>query len=180
VAPVRTVRLVVAVTEHFTVGHQRMIHQRPGDLLEIQFEGKLYYIVVLKKVVMFGGNIVFAYHGDESKRASESLTETSPGFNICTDLFMPKKEGTVRRVRRFEGLFAFWRTQLVKGTNEWRVGYKAKKWIIYKIDDLQNHIERRSRMPSEYAEAMDDGLYSFDLVVSKILEAYTPSKNPFL
>jgi hypothetical protein len=157
-----------------------MIHQRPGDLLEIEFEGKFYYIVVLTKVVMFGGNIVFAFHGDGSKRALESLIETSPGFNICTDLLMPKKDGNVCRVRRFENLSGFWRTHLVKGTNEWRVGYKAKEWFIYKMDDLQNHIERRSYMPAEYAEAMDDGVYSFDLVASKILEAYRPGKNRFL
>jgi hypothetical protein len=35
-------------------------------------------------------------------------------------------------------------------------------------------------MPPEYAEAMDGGMYSFELVASKIVEGYTPSKNRFL
>ena len=70
-----------------------MIHQQPGDLLEIEFEGRWYYLVVLTKIVMFGGNIVFAFHGDGSQRSLDSLTGTAPGFNICTDLLLPKKQG---------------------------------------------------------------------------------------
>ena len=39
-----------------------MIQQRIGDLLEIDEGGKYFYVVVLSKVVMFGGNILFAFH----------------------------------------------------------------------------------------------------------------------
>jgi len=157
-----------------------MIHQVPGDLLEVELEGKFYYFVVLTKIVMFGGNIVFAFHGDGSQRSPDSLAEAAPGFNICTDLLLPKKQGAVRRLRRLPDVSTFWRTRLVKGTNEYRQGYKAKEWYIYRVDDLRNHIERRSSMPPEYAEAMDSGMYSFDLVASKIVEGYMPSKNRFL
>jgi hypothetical protein len=157
-----------------------MIHQRPGDLLEIEFEGKFYYLVVLTKIVMFGGNIVFAFHGNGSQRNSDSLTEAAPGFNICTDLLLPKKRGAVRRLHRFSDVSAFWRTRLAKATSEYRLGHKAKEWYIYSVDDLRNHIERRSFMPPEYAEALDRVMYSFDLVASKILEGYTPSRNRFL
>jgi len=38
-----------------------MIRQQLGDLLEICFEDRYYYLVVLTKIVMFGGNIVFAF-----------------------------------------------------------------------------------------------------------------------
>src|SRR5438105_4020101 len=100
-----------------------MIRQAPGDLLEIELEGKFYYVVVLTNIVMFGGNIVFAFHGDGSRRDSDSLTEAAPGFNICTDLLMPKKYGAVRRLRHFRAVSSFWRTHLVKGTTEWRVGH---------------------------------------------------------
>ena len=41
-----------------------MIRQQVGDLLEIEYEGKYYYVVVLTKIVSFGGNIVFAHHTD--------------------------------------------------------------------------------------------------------------------
>lgn len=157
-----------------------MIQQQPGDLLEIEFEGKFYYLIVLTKIVMFGGNIVFAFHGDGSQRTLESLVVTASGFNICTDLLMPKKQGTVRRLSRLSDISTFWRTHLVKSTNEYRLGHKAREWYIYRIDDLRNHIERRHSMPRDYAAAMDSGMHSFDLVASKILEGYTPQKNEFL
>ena len=157
-----------------------MIRQAPGDLLEIEFEGKFYYVVVLTKIVMFGGNIIFAFHGDGIQRPSDALSEQDSGFNICTDLLLPKKEGIVRRLRCFPDLSGFWRTRLVKGTTEWRKGHKASEWYIYCMDDLQNHIEIRSSMPAKYAAAMDHGMSSFDLVASKILDGYTPEQNRFL
>ena len=157
-----------------------MIQQQPGDLLEIEFEGKFYYLVVLTKIVMFGGNIVFAFHGDGSHRNPDALSAASPGFNICTDLRLPKRQGVVRRLGRFADTSAFWRTRLAKATTEYRPGHKAKEWYIYSVDDLRNHIERRTCMPPKYGEAMDCSMSSFDLVASKILEGYTPSKNPFL
>ena len=163
-----------------SVGETAMIQQQPGDLLEVEYEGKFYYLVVLTRIVMFGGNIVFAFHGDGSQRSRDSLTPAAPGFNICTDLLLPKKQGAVRRLTRFADTSAFWRTRLVKSTNEYRPGHKAREWYISTVDDLQNHIERRSSMPPRYTEAMDGGMHSFDLVASKVLEGYTPSKNPFL
>jgi hypothetical protein len=157
-----------------------MIQQQPGDLLEVQFDGKFYYVAVLTKIVMFGGNIVFAFHSDGLQRSQDLLTQTAPGFNVCTDLLLPKKQGEVHRLIRLPDTAAFWRTRLVKTTSEHRLGYKAREWYIYSVDDLQNHIERRSSMPPQYAAAMDGGMYAFDLVASKILEGYTPDKNRFL
>lgn len=157
-----------------------MIRQAPGDLLEIEFEGKFYYVVVLTKIVMFGGNIVFAFHGDGTQRSTDSLTDKDPGFNICCDLLLAKREGIVRRLRCFPDVSGFWRTRLAKGTNEWRKGHKAKEWYIYRVDNLQDHIEIRSSMPPKYAAAMDHSMYSFDLVAEKILSGYTPEQNSFL
>jgi hypothetical protein len=157
-----------------------MIQQQPGDLLEIEFEGKFYYLVVLTKIVMFGGNIVFAFHGDGTQRSPESLAPAAAGFNICTDLLLLKKQGAVRRLSRFPDTSAFWRSRLVKSTSEYRLGHKAKEWYIYSVDDLRNHIQRRSSMPPQYATAMDSGMHAFDLVADKILEGYTPDKNRFL
>lgn len=157
-----------------------MIQQAPGDLLEIEFDGKFYYVVVLTKIVMFGGNIVFAFHGDGVQRLSDSLTEHDSGFNVCTDLLLPKKEGSVRRLRRLPDVSGYWRTRLTKNTSEYRKGYKARDWYIYNVNDLQNHIEVRSSMPPKYAAAMDHEMSSFDLVASKILSGYTPEQNPLL
>ncbi len=154
-----------------------MIRQGSGDLLEIKFENNYYYVVVLTKAVMFGGNIIFAFHGDGSRRANESLTVVSPGFNVCTDLLYPKKNGVVVRIGHISDLIPFWRTRLAKGTNEWRKGMKAQEWWIYRIDDLRELITRTQTMTPEYASAMDHEMSSFDLVAKKIIAGYTPNQN---
>ena len=63
-----------------------MIQQRIGDLLEIEQGGHDFYVVVLSKVIMFDGNILFAFHNDGQKRELSELTPDCSGFNICADL----------------------------------------------------------------------------------------------
>jgi hypothetical protein len=154
-----------------------MIQERIGDLLEIEEGGRHFYVVVLTKVVMFGGNILFAFHNDGEKRELRSLAPDSSGFNICADLLFPKREGRVTRLHRYEDVAGFWRSKYVKGTNEYRLGVKAKEWFIYNIDDLTHHIARVAELPPEYRNAMDSGCHSFDLVADKVLATYTPDQN---
>jgi len=158
-----------------------MIRQQVGDLLEVEFEGKFYYIVVLTKRVMFGGNIIFAFHTDGNRKSVEEVVAHRKGFNVCTDLLLPKKEGVVTRLHRFKDVSDFWLTKYAKLTNEYRPGHKAKEWFIYRIDDVGgSHIARLRRLPREYREAMDNAAFSFDLVGEMILKSYTPDQNPFL
>jgi hypothetical protein len=157
-----------------------MIRQKPGDLLEIHFDNKFYYFVVLTPIVMFGGNIIFAFHGDGRQLHQDDLHPDGFGFNVCTDLRLPKKEGKVLRLAFNVDLAPYWRTRLAKGCQEYRDGHKAHEWWIYPVDDLQNHIARTSELSSEYRQAMDSGCYSFDLVAEKIRQHYMPDQNPFL
>ncbi len=161
----------------FLTGGDGMI-QRIGDLLEIEQGGRYFYVVVLAKVVMFGGNIVFAFHNNGKKRKVSSLAPDSSGFNICTDLLCPKREGRVKRLHRYDDLSQFWRSKFAKATIEHRLGVKAKEWFIYMINDLAGDpIARVTRLTREYREAMDNGCYSFDLVAEKVLARYTPDQN---
>jgi hypothetical protein len=158
-----------------------MIHQRIGDLLEIEEDGKYFYVVVLTKVVMFGGNILFAFHNDGKKCKVNSLAPDGAGFNICADLLLPKREGRATRLHRYEDVTAFWRTKYAKATNEYRLGVKSNDWFIYKIDDLGGqHIARVATLTPEYSKAMDSGCHSFDLVAGKVLARYTPDQNEHL
>ncbi len=155
-----------------------MIQQRIGDLLQIEEDGQYFYVVVLTTVVMFGGNVLFAFYNDGKKREASSLTPESSGFNICADLLLPKREGRVTRLHRFDDLAPFWRTKYVKATHEHRLGVRAKEWFIYDIDDLEGkYIARVAKLSPEYCEAMDSGCHSFDLVVGKVLSRYAPDKN---
>jgi hypothetical protein len=146
-----------------------MIQQQIGDVLEIQFEGHWYYLVVLTKVVMFGGNIVFVFHNDGQKRCYEELRESDAGFNICTDLLGVKRDGLVKRIGKVEDLERYFKSAYCKGTFTHRKGVKAETWFIYRLDDL--------RTPVKQVKAMDRGTYSFDLVAEKVLQRYTPDQN---
>ena len=158
-----------------------MIQQRIGDLLAVDEGGKPFYVVVLTKVVMFGGNILFAFHNDGLERDINTLGPEGPGFNICADLLAPKRDGRVRRLRQFDSVAGFWRTRYAKLTNEHRLGVKAKEWFIYRIDDLAGqHIARTGTLTEDYRRAMDAGCDSFDLVASKVLARYTPEQNPHI
>lgn len=155
-----------------------MIQQKIGDLLEIEEDGKYYYVVVLTKVVMFGGNILFAFHNGGEKREVNYLSASEGGFNICADLLWPKRERRVKRLHRYEDVSPFWQSKFVKATNEIRLGVKAKEWFIYDADKLGgDHIARVTKLTPEYREAMDSGCHSFDLVVQKVLARYTPDQN---
>ena len=155
-----------------------MIQQRIGDLLEIQEDGKYFYVVVLTKIVVFGGNIVFAFHNDGEKREVTRLVAGESGFNICTDLLLPKRERRLKRLHRYEDISEFWQSQYVKGHNEYRPGAKANDWFIYTVDKLGgDHIARVKTLAPEYRKAMDNGCYSFDLVAKKVLDRYTPDLN---
>lgn len=157
-----------------------MVRQQVGDLLEVEYEGKFYYIVVLTKVVMFGGNIVFAFHTDGTQQQLDSLLPLADGFNICTDLLLPKREETVRRLSKIEDTAPFWRTKLFKQTMTRVPGAKAIEWFIFEVEAPTDCIARISEMPKKCREAMDYGTSSFDLTAKKILSRYTPDQNEHL
>tara|TARA_R110001592_G_scaffold358929_2_gene664516 strand:- start:6555 stop:7058 length:504 start_codon:yes stop_codon:yes gene_type:complete len=157
-----------------------MIQQRPGDVLEIYFEEKWYYLTVVTKIYMFGGNIVYAFHGDGSKVDGFLASPINPGFNICTDLLLPKKNGIVKRIGKVEDPLEYLVINLQKQCAEHRLGMKAKEWWLSSIDPPGENVTRTKRLANKQELAMDSGMYSFDLATSKILEHYTPDKNPFI
>ncbi len=154
-----------------------MIQQRVGDLLEIRYENRFSYIVVLTKIVLFGGNIVFAYHTDGKKHGLDYLLDHNAGFNVCTDLLWAKKSGDVSRLHQFENIKPFWRTEFIKGTNEHRLGVKAKVWYIYEISNPLKIVAKVTKLTPKYCKAMDRSTHSFDLVVKMIEKRYTPDQN---
>jgi hypothetical protein len=157
-----------------------MINQRVGDLLEIQFEQRWYYVVVLTRVVMFGGNIVFAFHTSGEKKTLEELLQSYDGFNICTDLGYAKKSGLVQRLHKFKDVQPYFKTRLIKSCHPGRKEApleKAGLWFIASISEPGTWLLRTEVLDIEQRSAMDGGCSSFDLTAAKILAQYTPDKN---
>jgi hypothetical protein len=174
VPPLEVVRQLVPFIEEKL---EYMIRQQVGDLLEIEFEGNWFYLIIITKIVMLGGNIVFAFHNNGQRMDRKSLMQIRSGFNICTDLLWPKRKGWVRRIGKVPHPEDYLKTELVKGTFETRQDKKAKLWYIYHISDLRNHIARVRLLTNEQKRAMDHATYSFDLVARKIMERYTPDRD---
>ena len=124
--------------------------------MEIEYNGQYFYVVVLTKVVMFGGNILFTFHNGGKKCEISTLTPDSSGFNICADLLPPKRKGLVVRLGHYDDIAAFWRSKYVKSTNEYRLGVKSNDWYIGDIRDLTGpSIARVAKLTPEYSKAMD-------------------------
>jgi len=160
-----------------------MIRQQVGDFLEIYFEDKYYYIVVLTKIVMFGGNIVFAFHTDGEKQDSTSLLHSKNliGFNVCTDLLLAKKQGEVSRITKLDNVSKFWISKYAKAHHSLvQRGERAKSWYIYDVNDWKNCIKIKKWMTKKYKMAMDMSSCSFDVTANLILSKYTPDQNEFL
>jgi hypothetical protein len=154
-----------------------MIRQQIGDVLEINFDENWFYLIILTKIAMFGGNIVFAFHNDGKKMALNNLLEIKEGFNICTDLLWIKRNGLVQRIGKIKDVESYFYTKFVKGAHETRKDIKAKRWFIYRIDDLGRHIDVVENLSNRYKKAMDYGTFSFDLVAEKVLQRYTPDQD---
>jgi len=157
-----------------------VIQQQPSDVLEIHYEGRWYYLVVVTKIIMFGGNVVYAFHGNGEKIKAFKASSEMPGFNICTDLLLPKKEGEVIRIGKVTNPSEYLVSHLMKGCNEHRPGFKAKEWFLYSINEPQNILGRVKKLKPEQELAMDYAMFSFDLTAKKILDSYTPDNNQFI
>lgn len=153
---------------------------RPGDLLEVCYEGRWVYLVVLTPVVLFGGRIVFAFHGDGRRRALADLGPERDGFNLCVDLRLAQRDGEMARLAKVGDTAPFFRTRWVKATNEYRPGQRAREWFISSIDKPHEDGLRMASLSPEQRKAMDSGCLSFDLLVDKALQGYTPDQNPHL
>jgi len=160
-----------------------MIRQQVGDFLEIYFDDKYYYIIVLTKIVMFGGNVVFAFHTDGTKQVATRLLNSNKqlGFNVCTDLLLAKKQGDVSRITKVDDVSRFWISKYAKAHHSLvQRGERAKKWYIYDVNDWKNPIKVKKWMTKKYKMAMDMTLCSFDVTAKKVLAKYTPDQNEFL
>jgi hypothetical protein len=154
-----------------------VIKQQVGDVLEIHLENRWYYVVVLTKIVMFGGNIVFAYHNDGQQLTLEQLMDLHSGFNICTDLLWVKKKGLVRRIGKVAEVEPLFRSKYMKSLRGFRREQGIRTWYIYDVHDLRRRLDVVNDLPDQYKAAMDSGTYSFEMVARKILARYGPDQK---
>ncbi len=157
-----------------------MIRQQVGDVLEIQHENHWFYIIVLTKIEMFGGNIVFAFFNDGRKMSLDDLININQGFNICTDIILYKRDGLVNRIGKVNNLEKYLRTKYFRSTFTDKSGKRYGYWFIYHMDDLTTQITRVKKLPRRYKNAIDRVTYEFSTVTMMILNKYKPTEDNYL
>lgn len=155
-----------------------MLQPRVGDLLEVYEDDEYYYLIILSKIVLFGGNIVyvFHYHGPKLSKFDDLIKERISGFNAVVDLIVPKREGNVRRVLKLPDYTRFLKTRYFKGTHT--LTGKASEWWIYDLD--HNLVARTSKPSNEMKNGMNYTCLSFTNLSQLVKENFVPSKDPRL
>jgi hypothetical protein len=157
-----------------------MIRQQVGDVLEIQFEDKYFYIVILTKIVMFGGNIIYAFYNDGKKMSYENLMGNAKGFNLCADILLAKREGLVTRIGKVEDIEKYFTTKYFRGTFTDEEGKPYGGWWIYHLSDLRTHIAKVKKLRGKYKNAIDQVTYPFPTVAHMIMNNYKPNSMNYL
>ena len=157
-----------------------MIRQQVGDILEIHYEGNWFYIVVLTKIVMFGGNIIFAFHNRGKKISIDELLSNNEGFNVIADLILVKRKDAVQRIGKVDDVEKYFTTNYLRGSFTDKELKHRGYWFIYEVSDLRNCIAKVKRLRGKYKNAMDCVTYPFPTVAKMVLNNYKPTKNNYL
>ncbi len=157
-----------------------MIRQQIGDVLEIQFEGNWFYIIILTKIVMFGGNIIFAFHNEGKKMEFDDLLKRKKGFNVVVDIIHAQREDIVRRIGKVDNVDGYFTTKYLRGSWTDKEGKHRGNWWIYEMADMRNHIATVKKLSGKYRNAMDRVTYPFPTVAKMVMKNYKPNKDNYL
>ena len=144
------------------VGLQKiMIRISPGNLLAVRAGRTFYYVLVLDKIRLFGGNWVYAFHrkSDELLSAAEVLSGSQKGFHAFVDFIWAKRENRIERLAKKVDVDSFNSVCRLKGTNTLRG--KAELWFIYDLDfKLLKRTSKLSEKEKRYPlyERIDDAI----------------------
>jgi len=104
----------------------------PGDLIAVRGNQKHYYVLVLDRVRLFGGHLVFALHrtSDDLLTADDVLNGPLDGFVEFVDLIFAKREDRIERLRSKLDVSP-WLRRATLFKNTFTIKGKARRWTIY-------------------------------------------------
>lgn len=79
-----------------------MIQISPGDLIAIEHERRFFYAIVLTRIFMFGGQVVYAFHRTTTdlETAERFLQGKGDGFHFIADFIDAKYKSAIYRLAR--------------------------------------------------------------------------------
>ena len=154
-----------------------MIRISSGDLLQISSNGKFYYALVLDKIKLFGGQLVFAFYqtGNEPLLVEQILANPFEGFFETVDFIWAKRENRLERTSKNLNI-ADWNNRVSFFKNSHALKEKAKEWWIYNREHRQ--VKRTSILSEEEKRYPLNHRIDDIRMVKLIEERWSPEKDP--
>jgi len=152
-----------------------MIRIYPGDLIAISVSGKYYYVLVLDRIRLFGGNWTFAFHrtSDQLLSSEEILSRPQLGFHAFVDFIWAKREDRITRIAKQINVEPYDHVQYLKNTHTTKG--KATTWFIY--DRQFNEIKRTSELTEEEKRAPLEERIDDTIMADCVDRKWTPEKD---
>lgn len=148
---------------------------KQGDVIAVELNGTYYYAIVLTPIIMFGGNLVYAFPftTKELLKLDELLSRNLKGFNSVVDFIFAKRENRIIRLGSIENYSTFKLYKYFKACHE--LNTKSNSWFIY--DENNKLIKRTNKLTiqeKEYPfwERIDD-----TLLAKRIVDNWFPEKE---
>lgn len=154
-----------------------MIKIKPGDVIAFERKGRYYYAVIITKVILFGGNLVHAFHLATDKLLSqeELLLQNPTGFNSIVDFISAKRENRIMKLGTIENILPFRKYKHFK-----KQSVNKKFWFIEDVQDGQIIELRKTEKLTEeemgypYLATIPEG-WLVDYIETK----WSPEKSPY-
>lgn len=153
-----------------------MISLRPGNIIAFEFDNKYYYCLILTKIILFGGNLVYSFHlsSDKLLTLDDLLKRKPPGFNAIVDFIFAKQEKRLHTVGTIKDYKDYWKYKFFKLTST--ITGQAKSWEVYdaNLKSIKN-VEKLSEEEKKYPNLsrIDDSV-----LVSLVNNKWRPETDP--
>ena len=131
-----------------------MIQLRLGDVIAFKSDDKYYYAIIITKIILFGGNLIYTFHLKTNKLLSmeEVIGSKNNGFTAIVDFIFAKKEDRIVKVGHISDYERYWEKRFFKQSNDvWKLILKKKElpkiWYIY--DEKGNEVKKVKRLMQE-------------------------------
>ena len=124
-----------------------MIRINEGDLLCIEGEKQYYYVLILDKIKLFGGQLCFVYHKTTSEPVGAvEIVKTPNGFYEIIDFIWAKREKRITKIKDNIDIKTI-KEKIQFFKNTFTLIGKAELWIIY--DKNGNEVKKVNKLNDE-------------------------------
>ena len=155
-----------------------MIKLKEGDVIAFKRGDRYYYAVVITPIIMFGGNLVYAFHmtTDDLISLAELLKRQTSGFNAVVDFILAKREKRIIKLGSIKNPQQFRKTQYFK-----RQTPNKKFWFIEELKDKTTYeIKRTEKLNEEEVHYPYLSTIPTDWLADYIDKKWSPEQSDYV